>query len=632
MKRTALVCVSLVVVTLAVFWPVRHQQFINFDDDIYVTDNPHVANGLTLESVRWAFTTTRGTHWWPLTWLSHMLDCQLFGLNAGAHKLVNVAFHIGSTILLFLFLKRVTRNCRATPRRGNLVQQTDARRRVPPNGHGGESDNFWPSAFVAALFAIHPLRVESVAWVAERKDVLSTFFWMLTLWAYSRYVDQLKLQGSRFKVYYGVTLLFFVLGLLAKPMLVTLPVVLLLLDYWPLRRSESRQRLVLEKLPLFMLAAMAAVTTYWVTHSANAVVDIPLDARISNALVSYVRYLGKMIWPQNLALIYPLPVEWPMPRVAAAAALLALISVVAVREATRRPYLIVGWLWYLVTLLPVIGLVQVGMQSMADRFTYVPLVGVYICISWGVADAVAAQPRARLGAAAGAVAAIVGCVIATRVQLRYWKDNLTLFRHTLAVTSGNFIAHGNLGVALSNQGRFEEAVAHLQEALGLASDYARRTNPGLWAYAHNHLGRAYFALGKTNDAVAHLRQAVKLNPRDAAAHNNFGIVLVELGRHDEAIAEFTEAIRLRPDYPLAQANLGGILVDMGRIAEALPHLREALRLKPDFAPAHFQLGEALMRQGNMREAQEHLDIAVRLDPSLAKERRALDDKLRQQKP
>jgi lipopolysaccharide biosynthesis regulator YciM len=596
MNRTVFVCFALAVVTLAVFWPVRHQPFINFDDDIYVSENPHVANGLTLDTVRWAFTTTRGTHWWPLTWLSHMVDCQIFGLNAGAHKLVNVAFHVASTVLLFLVLKRMT-------------------------------GAVWPSAFVAAVFALHPLRVESVAWVAERKDVLSAFFWMLTLWVYSRYVELLKLQGSHFKLYYGLTLLSFLLGLLAKPMLVTLPVVLLLLDDWPLRRSESRQRLVLEKLPLFVLAAIASVTTYWVTQGANAVVDIPVGFGISNALVSYVRYLGKMIWPQNLALIYPLPEGWPVSQVAAAAVLLVLVSAVAVREATRRPYFIVGWLWYLVTLLPVIGLVQVGMQAMADRFTYVPMIGILIGVSWGVADVVATRPRARPVVLAVAVATLVGCAVATRIQLQYWQDNVTLFRHTLAVTSGNFLAQGNLGVALCNQGQVEEGAAHLQEALHLASDYARRTNPGLWAFAHNQLGRAYFALGKTNEAVAELHEAVQLNSRDAAAHNNFGIVLVELGRRDEAIAEFTEAIQLRPDYPLAHANLGATLVNVGRIAEAIPHLREALRLNPDFALAHFHLGEALMRQGNLGEAQEHLDQAVRLDPNLANQRQELEEKL-----
>jgi protein O-mannosyl-transferase len=600
MNRAVLVCFLLAIVTLAAFWPVRHQPFINFDDDIYVTENPHVATGLTLDNVRWAFTTTHGTHWWPVTWLSHMMDCQIFGINAGAHKLVNVAFHIASALLLFLVLNRMT-------------------------------GAMWPSAFVAAVFALHPLRVESVAWVAERKDVLSTFFWMLTLWAYSRYVGRLKFRGSGPKVYYGLTLLFFVLGLLAKPMLVTLPVALLLLDYWPLRRSESRRQRVLEKLPFFVLAAMASLTTYWVTRGSNAVVDIPIGFRISNSLVSYVRYLGKMIWPQDLALIYPLPEGWPVSQVAIAAVLLVLVSVVVVRKAERGPYLIVGWLWYLVALLPVIGLVQVGMQSMADRFTYVPMVGIYICVAWSVADAVATRPRAQRAALAGAVVAIVGCVIATRVQLQYWEDNVSLFRRTLAVTTGNFLAEGNLGVALCNQGRFEEGAAHLQEALDSASAYARRTNPGLWAFAHNHLGRAYFALGKTNEAVAQLRQAVELNSHDAAAHNNFGIVLVELDRRDEAIVEFTEAIQLRPDYPLAHANLGATLLDVGRIAEALPHLCEALRLNPDFALAHFHLGEALMQQGNLQEAQAHLAIAVRVDPSLAQERRALEEKLREQK-
>jgi len=585
MNRTALICVSLAAVTLAAFWPVRHQQFVNFDDDIYVTENPHVVNGLTLDGVRWAFTTTRGTHWWPLTWLSHMLDCQLFGLNAGAHKLVSVAVHIASALLLFLVLQRMT----------------------------GEA---WPSAFIAAVFALHPLRVESVAWVAERKDVLCTLFWMLTLWAYARYVER---PGTGRYIW---IVAFFVLGLLAKPMIVTLPVVLLLLDVWPLRRKAGPRQLAFEKLPLFALAVAASVATVWVTRSARAVVStevIPVGDRIANALISYARYLGEMIWPQNLAVLYPFPAAWPLWQVAGAAVLLVLVSAVTVREAQRRPYLLIGWLWYLVTLLPVIGLVQVGLQSAADRFTYVPLVGIFIGMAWSVADWVADRPYARVAAGAGAAAALCGCVVATRLQLRYWQDSVTLFRRAVAVTSGNFIARGNLGVALCNQGRFDDGIAQLTEALRLSPRYA---------YAQNHLGRAYFLAGRTNDAIAHLRRAVELAPNDAAGHNNLGIALAAVGKRDEAITEFTEAVRLRPDYALAQANLGGVLVDMGRTAEALSHLREALRLKPDLAAAHFQLGEALALQGKGGEAREHLDIAVKLDPNLADERRAFEEKMR----
>jgi Flp pilus assembly protein TadD len=589
MKSVIIICVLLAVVTLTAFWSVRRQQFVNFDDDIYVTDNPHVANGPTPESVRWAFTTTRGTHWWPLTWLSHMLDCRFFGLNAGAHKLMNVAFHTASTLLLFLVLNRMT-------------------------------GAMWPSAFVAALFALHPLRVESVAWVSERKDVLCTFLWMLTLSAYVRYV---KRPGV---VRYGWIISFFVLGLMAKPMIVTLPLVLLLLDYWPLRRTTHLRQLVFEKLPLFVLAAVASVTTYLVTHSASAVLStetIPIGLRISNALISYVRYLDKMIWPQNLAVLYPLPVAWPMSQVSASAFLLLILSVFFVREARRHPYLIVGWLWYLVTLLPVIGLIQVGFQSMADRFTYVPLVGVFICVAWGVAEAVAGRPYARVAAGASATVVVVACVAATRVQLQFWQDSVTLFRRAVTVTSGNFVAHGNLGVALCNQDRFEEGIAHLEEAVRLSPRYA---------YAHNHLGRAYFSVGRTDEAIGHLRKAVELNPNDAAAHNNLGIALAQMGGRERAITEFTEAVRLRSDYALAHANLGAVLVSAGRIVDGLPHLREAVRLKPDFAEAHFYLGEALARQGKTREAREEFNAAVKLDPNLSDARRALEEKLEGSQP
>lgn len=539
MRRTLLICLSLIAVTLVVFWPVRQQQFVNLDDDIYVTDNPHVATGLNLENVRWAFTATRGTHWFPLTWLSHMLDCELFGLNAGAHKLVNVAIHIASVLLLFLLLQRTT----------------------------GKP---WPSAFVAMMFAIHPLRVESVAWVAERKDVLSVFFWMLTLWSYVRYVERPGIAR------YLWILSFFILGLKAKPMIVTLPFVLLLLDFWPLRRRVA----IREKLPLFAVSAGWSVITYLVTHDAGATMSTG-GLRFSNAVISYVRYLGKMFWPVDLAVFYPLPAAWPVSQVAAAAMLLIGLTIVAVRLAKGRPYYLVGWLWYLGTLVPVIGLVQIGLQSMADRFTYIPSIGIFLGLAFGAAEV----KRTRWVAVAGA-AMVAGCAVITSIQLRHWNDSVSLYRHALAVTGENFLVEANLGVVLCNQGQFEEGIAHLREALRLSPRYG---------YAHNHLGRAYFAKGQTSIALAHLRRAVELSPRDPASHNNLGGVYAKLGRLEEAAAEFTVAIRLQPDYARAHANLGGVLLSLGRSAEAAEHLREALRLQPDLPEALYHLEEIRAR-------------------------------------
>ncbi len=581
--RTALLCVALALVIAVVYRPVQRQQFINMDDEVYVTENPHVLNGLTWESVRWAFATRRATHWLPVTWLSHMLDCQLFGVNAGAHKLVNVAFHIASTLLLFLVLKRAT-------------------------------SAVWPSVFVAAVFALHPLRVESVAWVAERKDVLSMFFWMLALAAYVRYVERPGVGR-----YLWIVLLF-VLGLMAKPMVVTLPFVLLLFDFWPLGRTPwaapvrpgvSRcdpKRLILEKLPLFVLAMVSTVTQVWVTQSVGSIVSrgtIPIGLRVSNALMSYGRYLGKMLWPQDLAVLYPFPASWPPSDVAAMVLLLVCVSAMVARAAKRQPYLVVGWLWYLGTLVPVIGLVQVGLQSMADRFTYIPSVGILIGVAWGAADAMAARLLPRIAAIAGAVVVVAACAVATRVQLQYWKDSVTLFEHALAVTGDNYLAQSNLGVALCNQGRVEEGAQHLLEAIRLYPNSA---------YAHQHLGRACFLLGRIPEAFDHLRKAVALDPASAAAHNNLGVALMKEGQLKEAAAEFAKAVRLQPDYALARIALGGVLVSLGRTEEALLQLHEALRLRPDSADAHINLGFALAAQGRFSEAIPHYEQALRLKP------------------
>jgi tetratricopeptide (TPR) repeat protein len=577
---------ALALITLAVYWPVREQQFVNLDDDLYVTENPYVLHGLTWEGARWAFTTSHGTHWLPLTWLSHMLDCQLFGVNAGALKLVNVAFHIASSLLLFLALKR------ATAAEG-------------------------PSAFVAMVFALHPLRVESVAWVAERKDVLSTFFWMLALWAYVQYV---KRPGAG---RYLWVIAFFVLGLMAKPMVVTLPFVLLLLDFWPLGRTPwsppvhqgvskaDPRRVVREKLPMFALAAGWSVITFWVTHGAGAIVStekIPVGLRVTNALMSYGRYLGKMVWPQELAVLYPFSGVWSVSSVAIVTFFLVCGSVMVVRVADRHPYLVVGWFWYLGTLIPVIGLVQVGVQSMADRFTYIPSIGILICVAWGVADMAAAKPQMRMAAAVGAAVVVSACAVATRMQLRYWSDSVTLLSRTVAVTAGNPLAQSNLGVALCNQGREYEGIAHLQEAVRLSPNFG---------YAHGHLGRAYFLLGRVGEGLDHLRKAVALDPGSALAHNNLGIALAQEGRLEDAAAEFAEAVRLKPDYALAQIDLGGVLASLGRAEEALPHVREAVRLRPDSADAQDNLGYALAALGRYSEARARYEQALRLNPNHA---------------
>jgi tetratricopeptide (TPR) repeat protein len=593
-----LLILLLSVATFSLYWPVRNYEFINLDDSVYVYDNPQVKAGLSLKGVIWAFTTLEAGFWHPLTWLSHMLDCQLYGLNPGWHHLTNLLFHIASTLLIFLVLERMTKA-------------------------------LWASSLVAALFALHPLHVESVAWVAERKDVLSTFFWMLTLWTYALYTERPKLSR-----YLGV-LLSFVLGLLSKAMLVTLPCVLLLLDYWPLGRFTPGQRgspgnsfnnppmarngdrngkgsltrhVVLEKVPFFALAAIFSFLTFLAEKRAGAVQNLewyPWEARIGNALVSYLTYIGKMIWPYPLAVRYPHPGVLPVWQVVGAGLFLGCLSILVVRAARKHPYLLVGWLWYLVTLLPVIGLVQVGGHGMADRYTYVPLVGLFIMIAWWVPDILAGW-RYRKAALAGSAGLLLSIfMIVTGLQIQKWHDNITLFTHTLKVTHGNAIIENNLGLALAQQGKPQEAIAHYTQALGIKPDFAE---------AHYNLGIVLSGQGKGQEALSHFAEALRINPNFAEAHYNLGIVLSGQGKSQEALSHFAEALRINPNFAEAHNNLGIILAQEGKGQEALSHFAEALRINPNFAGAHNNLGIVLAQQGNTREAITHFTQALRINP------------------
>ena len=474
-----------------------HFDFVTYDDPDYVTANPHVQAGLTFAGAAWAFTTGFAGNWFPLTWLSHMLDCQLFGLDSGWHHFTNVLLHALSAVLLFAALKKMT----------------DAR---------------WKSALVALLFAIHPLRAESVAWVAERKDVLSGLFWMLTLLSYAAYAA----RGGR--VRYLLTLALFCLGLMSKPMLVTLPVVLLLLDRWPLARGLK----VLEKIPFFLAALAVSVVTFLV-HQKAAVVSLdllPLDARIENAILSYALYLRDMIWPVDLAVFYPFRRTLLVPAVIAGAILLVL-TVLAVRAFPRRPYLTVGWLWYGIALLPVIGLIQVGAQSRADRYTYLPAIGIAIAAVWGGADLLERWPRPRLAVAGTIVAA---CIVLTAIQVSYWRDSVTLYRHAIAVDPDNYLAHFNLASVEEERGERPEAIADLREAVRVRPKFAT---------AHAELGQLLARVGQPQDALQELQKAAELNPNSADTHFRMGSVLGALGRNDAAAAEFTAGLRLQPNDP-----------------------------------------------------------------------------------
>jgi Flp pilus assembly protein TadD len=553
----------LLLLTLAVFWPATRCDFINVDDQAYVTANPHVQAGLTLASVKWAFLNPVSANWHPLTMLSHMLDCQLYGLKPWGHHLTSVLLHALNAMLVFVWLQ----------------QLTGAR---------------WRSLLVAALFAVHPLRVESVAWVAERKDVLCAFFGLLTLICYSRYAGQFKIQNSKFKIFYSVALFFFALGLMSKPMLVTLPFVLLLVDYWPLGRIQNSKFkiqnckwLVLEKIPFFALAVVMSVVTFMI-QGKNGVVktveDYPPGARIGNLLISYCRYLGKIFWPSDLAVYYPHPGYWPLAQVLLAGGLLAGLTVFCVMRRRHQPYLLMGWLWFLGTLVPVIGLVQVGRQSMADRYSYLPSLGVLMLTVWGVHAAVRRWRYHPVLLAVMGTAAVVGCVATTRQQLEYWKNSGTLLQHTLAVTQDNWFAHKALGAFLLSQGQTDGAIRQFQAALRLNPDDAE---------ACNNLGIAFLDQGQTGRAISQFQNAIRFKPDDAEAHHNLGNVLLGQGQTAGAIREFREAIRLKPDDAEARNNLGIALASTGRLDEAVRQFQAALRLKPEDTEVQTNLTRAL---------------------------------------
>ena len=588
-----LIALFLIVAILAVFWPIKNFPFISLDDGGYVTENPQVLNGLSLKGVIWAFTTKHASNWHPLTWLSHMLDIELYEVNPGGHHLTNLLFHLANTLLLFWVLKWMT---------GTL----------------------WRSGFVALLFALHPLHVESVAWVAERKDVLSTFFWMLTMGAYVHYVHQTSLRR------YLLVFLSFTLGLMSKPMLVTLPFVLLLLDYWPLGRlqiaskviriphnktysnstngSPSLLHLVWEKVPLFVLSIVSSLLTVvaqWKGGAVSSLGALSLEVRVANALISYVSYIGKIIWPARLAVQYPYPERFPLWQVAGAGFFLIGVSFLVVREARRRPYLGVGWLWYLGTLVPVIGLVQVGAQTMADRYTYIPLIGLFVMMVWGIPEFLTGWRYRRMVLPASATLVMVLLMILTRTQLQYWYTGITLFRHSLDVTIDNYLSHNSYGVALAAQGKNEEAIVHYKESL--------RIRP-YFADTHLNLGNALARQGKYQEAIDHFTKALSLRPDFVKAHNSLGVALAHQGRYEEAITHYKEALRIKSDYAEVHNNLGVILARQGKTQEAMTQYHQALQMKPAYADAHYNLGNLLARQGKFQEAITHFIEVTKIKP------------------
>lgn len=570
---------ALTLVTVAAFWRVFENGFV-YDDEGYVTRNPFVQQGITLRSIVWAFTAFYQANWHPLTWISHMLDWRLFGQNAMGHHLVNLAFHAANVLLLFWALARMT-------------------------------GAVWKSAFAAALFAVHPLHVESVAWVAERKDVLSAFFWLLTMLAYARYAER-----PRFRRYFLVVLLFG-LGLLTKPMLVSLPIVLLLLDYWPLARLRagcglrSWRPLLLEKLPLFALSAASCVVTLMAQRAAGALArfeDYPLLTRVANAFASYAKYVIKTFWPSRLAVLYPGREEAALFPGAAALVFLVVASALFLRGGRSRGYLMLGWLWYLITLIPVIGIVQVGSQAMADRYTYMPLVGIFIILAWGIPDAAdfAARGRYKISVVRKALpglacAVILVLTLATNVQVGYWHSNMTLWQRAIDAAGESPQACYNLGQGLQEHGEIERARLMYARAVELAPDYAQ---------ARNNLGTVLQDMGKPEEAAREFREVIRLEPRNAAGYINLGNVLSDQGKLDEALRQYFLAVKVSPDYPIAHYSAGNILARQERYAEAERRFREAIRLRPNFALAHNNLAMVLYRLGDYAGARGHVRLCA----------------------
>lgn len=586
---TIVICLGLALAVFAVFSQVLQCGFVDYDDHGYILNNQNIQHGITLASLKWAFTTGRQSNWHPLTWISHMLDVQLYGLKPMGHHFTNLLFHALNSVLMFLVLRRMT---------GRL----------------------WPSAFVAAMFALHPLRVESVAWVSERKDVLSTFFWILTVGAYVRYVQSPAQRTRWFLLSLGA----FALGLMSKPMVVTLPFVLLLADLWPLKRINVSQLsfgkvqpLLLEKLPFVVLAVGSSVVTFVVQSQGGAVSSLSsltFAQRIENMFVAYVRYAGKTFVPVNLSILYPHPGQWPWWLIIVSILILLAITVLTIRQIRVRPYLAVGWFWFVGMLIPVIGLVQVGIQSMADRYSYVPMVGLFLAVTWAAVEFIRA--RAALIAVAGIT--IGACCVLTWMQVSYWRNSETLFMHAVAVTDNNYLAYNNLGYYLSNKGEPARAMEFYRKAIEIKPTYED---------AHNNLGYCLAGLGKTAEAIEEYKKALGINRKLTEAHNNLGNALSNLAQEpgqtnsdgylDAAIHEYRIAIEEEPTHADAHNNLGIALAMKGQFAEAIEQFQLAVRYKDNYASAHSNLGNAyavegndLLSQGKTAEGKQKFDQAI----------------------
>ena len=568
------------------FAPLRSAEFVNYDDPDYVSANPVVQQGLTKGGFEWAFKSAYSFNWHPLTWISHMVDCQLFGLDSGRHHLVNVIFHTVNSLLLLWVFARATKQ-------------------------------FWPAFFVAAVFALHPLHVESVAWVCERKDVLSTFFWLLTTWFYIKYSLSTKSRG---RLHYICAIFAFTLGLLSKPMLVTLPFVLLMMDYWPLKRLDGFKvspRLLLEKIPFFLLAVASCVVTFLVQRHEGAVAStqsFSVGLRVANALISYARYLGKTFWPTDLIVFYPYPLSWPKGYIAGAVILLLVITAAVLKFSRDRRYLFVGWFWFLGTLVPVIGLVQVGVQSLADRYMYVPMIGIVVAVGWLIHD-VASKGAARIVCGCVTAGVVACCTILTRTQARHWSDSLALFQHALDVSSDNVMAHVMLANAAQEKGDSQEAILHYQEALKRSPQFPE---------VHYNLGNVYVQTGNLPEAILSYQRALQLQPDYFEAHANLGVAFEMSRQLENAVEQFRLALNLRPmDWELYR-SLATDLAALGQMEAATDTLSRAIRTNPIDPLLHVAMGDILVKDNKLGEASASYTMALKLQPNLSEVQRKLE--------
>jgi tetratricopeptide (TPR) repeat protein len=582
-RVVVLTCALLALVTFVVYWHVRDNDFINFDDNVYITENARVLNGLTWPDVKWAFTAGLPGYLHPLTWFSHQLDYQLYKNWAGGHHLTSVALHVANAVLLLLFLWRTTRLA-------------------------------WRSAFVAAVFALHPLHVESVAWIAERKDVLCGLFFFLTLHAYVSYAKE------RAPLYYVLALLFFVAGLFSKPMIVTVPFVLLLIDTWPLGRlefgagkakakySSTVLRLIGEKVPFLLLAIVWSVITLVLAKQVGGLARVEtlgVGTRIANAVVSYATYVWKTFWPQNLAVFYPYSPQLPLLTVLATLALLVLISVILIKRRSSSPFLLVGWLWFLGMLVPVIGVLQAGAQARADRYTYLPQTGLIFGLTWAVCDLAKSWPRQRALLTGTAAIALSPLAWRTWDQISVWHDSESVWRNALAATTANYTAHVQLCDALLRKGRIDEAIAEAETALRIQPNDAK---------GHSNLAIALAKKGDMEKALLHLQRAVEITPDQPKLHYNIATVLAEKGRLDEAISHYEQEVQIQPEFAEAHNNLGTALLRKGRLDDALLHFEKAIAADPRLAKVHYNAAFVLVQKGRPREAVDHLQQALTIDP------------------